>query len=65
MILYHGSREVVKSPEIRILRYSKGFYARFSVIFLDDSYFSYYTVSIMERNSAAASDIFFFTAVSQ
>ena len=32
MILYHGSREVVKSPEIRILRYSKGFYARFSVI---------------------------------
>ena len=29
MILYHGSREVVKSPEIRILRYSKDFYFGF------------------------------------
>ena len=29
MILYHGSREVVKTPEIRILRYSKDFYFGF------------------------------------
>ena len=29
MILYHGSREMVKSPEIRILRYSKDFYFGF------------------------------------
>ena len=29
MILYHGSREIVKSPEIRILRYSKDFYFGF------------------------------------
>ena len=29
MILYHGSREVVKPPEIRILRYSKDFYFGF------------------------------------
>ena len=29
MILYHGSREVVKNPEIRILRYSKDFYFGF------------------------------------
>ena len=29
MILYHGSREVVKSLEIRILRYSKDFYFGF------------------------------------
>ena len=29
MILYHGSRDVVKSPEIRILRYSKDFYFGF------------------------------------
>ena len=29
MILYHGSREIVKSPEVRILRYSKDFYFGF------------------------------------
>ena len=29
MILYHGSREVVKTLEIRILRYSKDFYFGF------------------------------------
>ena len=29
MILYHGSRQIVKSPEIRILRYSKDFYFGF------------------------------------
>ena len=29
MILYHGSREVVRTPEIRILRYSKDFYFGF------------------------------------
>ena len=29
MILYHGSREIVKNPEIRILRYSKDFYFGF------------------------------------
>ena len=29
MILYHGSREVVKTPEVRILRYSKDFYFGF------------------------------------
>ena len=33
MILYHGSREVVKSPEIRILRYSKDFYFGFYCIY--------------------------------
>ncbi|MGP1576817.1 MAG: DUF3990 domain-containing protein [Treponema sp.] len=29
MILYHGSKEIVKTPEIRILRYSKDFYFGF------------------------------------
>lgn len=29
MILYHGSKEVVKSPEIRIVRYNKDFYFGF------------------------------------
>ena len=29
MILYHGSREIVKSPEVCILRYSKDFYFGF------------------------------------
>lgn len=28
-ILYHGSKEVVKSPEIRIVRYNKDFYFGF------------------------------------
>ncbi len=26
MILYHGSKEIVKMPEIRIARYNKDFY---------------------------------------
>lgn len=29
MILYHGSREIVESPEIRIQRYNKDFYFGF------------------------------------
>lgn len=29
MILYHGSREIVQSPEIRIQRYNKDFYFGF------------------------------------
>ena len=29
MILYHGSKEIVKTPEIRIPRYSKDFYFGF------------------------------------
>ena len=29
MILYHGSKEIVKSPEIRIQRYNKDFYFGF------------------------------------
>lgn len=29
MILYHGSKEMVKTPEIRITRYSKDFYFGF------------------------------------
>lgn len=29
MILYHGSKEVVDSPEIRIQKYNKGFYFGF------------------------------------
>ena len=30
MILYHGSKRVVESPEIRIARYNKDFYFGFS-----------------------------------
>ncbi|MBQ2479641.1 MAG: DUF3990 domain-containing protein, partial [Treponema sp.] len=29
MILYHGSKEIVEFPEIRIVRYSKDFYFGF------------------------------------
>ena len=29
MILYHGSKEIVESPEIRIQRYNKDFYFGF------------------------------------
>ena len=29
MILYHGSKEIVKSPEIRIQKYNKDFYFGF------------------------------------
>ena len=29
MILYHGSKKIVKAPEIRIVRYNKDFYFGF------------------------------------